>query len=70
MTEKKTSESQLRAIKKYKEKNKPNIKRFTVDFGPADHGLFNHIKQQPNQQGYVRELIRADMERGGENAAD
>lgn len=68
MTDKKkanlTSEAQLRAIKKYKEKNKPNIKRFTVDFYPPDHDLFDHIKQQPNQTGYVRELIRADVERG------
>lgn len=65
MTEKKTSAAQLRAAQKYK---KANIKRITVDFSPAEAELWEHIQGQPNKQGYIKGLIRADMERGGEDA--
>lgn len=54
-----TPESQLRAVKKYKEK----VKRITVDFYPADEEVWNHIQNQPNKQGYIKDLIRSDMER-------
>lgn len=59
MTEKKTSAAQLRAAQKYK---KENIKRITVEFSPAEAGLWEHIQGQPNKQGYIKGLIRADME--------
>ena len=55
-----TSEAQKRAIKKYKEK----IKRFGLEFSPAEEDLWNHIQQQDNKQGYIKSLIRADMEKG------
>lgn len=58
MTEPKTSEARLRAVKKYKEK----VRRFTVDFYPADDDIWNHIQSQPKKQAYIRELIRKDME--------
>lgn len=67
MNEPKTSAAQLRAAQKYKEANR---KRFTVEFCPAEYALLDHIRQQPNMQGYIKGLIRADMERGGEDAAD
>ena len=63
MNENKTPESQIRAVKKYKEKVKKDVKRITVDFRPVDHDLFEHLNQQPNKQGYIKALIRADMER-------
>jgi hypothetical protein len=59
MAEKKTSEAQLRAVKKYKEK----VKRITLDIQPTEEDLWNHIQQQPNKQGYIKSLIRADMEK-------
>lgn len=59
MTEKKTSEAQIQAVKKYKEK----VKRITIDFYPADAEIWEHIQQQPNKQGYIKDLIRADMEK-------
>lgn len=63
MSEKKITDAQYRALKKYK----ANVKRFTVDFPPTDAELWEHIQKQPNKQGYIKSLIRADLERGGED---
>ena len=60
----KTSEAQLRAAKKYKEKYKEKVKRITVDFYPADEELWDHVQSQDNKQGYIKSLIRADIEKG------
>ena len=60
MNEKKTSAAQLRAAQKYK---RENVKRITVDFSPAEADLWEHIQGQPNKQGYIKSLIRADMEK-------
>lgn len=58
------SESQKKAAKKYKEKyNKEKLKRITVDFYPAEAELWQHIQSQPKKQTYIKDLIRADMER-------
>lgn len=67
MNEKKTSAAQLRAAQKYK---REKVKRITVDFSPAEAELWEHIQKQPKKQTYIKRLIRADMERGGENAVD
>jgi DNA polymerase II small subunit/DNA polymerase delta subunit B len=58
MVEKKTTEAQYRASQKYK---KEKVKRITVDFSPVDSDLWEHIQNQPNKQGYIKALIRADM---------
>lgn len=58
--EKKTRESQLRAVKKYKEK----VKRITVDFYPTEEDIWNHVQAQDKKQTYIKDLIRADMEKG------
>ena len=60
MTEKKTSAAQLRAAQKYK---REKVKRIMVEFSPAEAGLWDHVQQQPNKQGYIKSLIRADMEK-------
>lgn len=60
MTENKTSEAQKRAMKKYREK----INRICVDFSPAEEELWNHIQKQEKKQTYIKDLIRADMEKG------
>lgn len=57
MSENKTSEAKLRAIKKYKQK----VNRFTVDFHPTEEDLWNHLQGQPKKQTYIKDLIRADM---------
>lgn len=53
------SEAQKKALEKYKAK----VKRFTVDFPPSDADLWEHMNSQQNKQGYIKSLIRADMER-------
>lgn len=59
----KTTPAQRRATQKYKQEK---IKRITVDFSPKEAELWEHIQNQPNKQGYIKGLIRADMDRGGE----
>lgn len=54
------TEAQRKAVKKYKEK----VKRITVDFSPAEAELWDHIQQQDKKQTYIKNLIRADMEKG------
>lgn len=53
------TEAQRTAIKKYREK----LKRLTVDFSETDAALWEQVEKQPNKQGYIKALIRADMER-------
>ena len=57
-----TSESQLRAVKKYKEK----VKRITIDFYPTEEDLWNHLQSQDKKQTYIKDLIRKDMEKGAQ----
>lgn len=56
--EKKSSEAQLRASKNYKERN---VKRLTIDFYPTDADIYEHLQNQPKKQTYIKDLIRADL---------
>lgn len=56
----KTSDAQLRAVKKYRKKTN----RITIDFYPTEEDLWQHIQNQPKKQTYIKDLIRADMEKG------
>ena len=53
------SEAQLKAVKKYKEK----VKRITIEFHPTEAQMWEHIQSQDKKQTYIKNLIRADMER-------
>ena len=53
------TEAQKKALEKYK----ANVKRLTVDFPPTDAKLWEHIQKQPKKQTYIKDLIRADMEK-------
>ncbi len=53
------SEAQLKASKKYKKK----VNRITVDFYPTEEDLWEHLNNQEKKQTYIKELIRADMEK-------
>lgn len=55
-----TSEAQRKAVAKYKQK----VKRLTLDFHPTEKDIWNHIQSQPKKQTYIKDLIRADMEKG------
>jgi hypothetical protein len=52
-----TTEAQKNAVKKYKAK----VKRLTIDFHPTEEDLLEHINAQPKKQTYIKDLIRADM---------
>jgi len=56
------TDAQRRADKKYK----ASLKRTLVTFYPAESDLWEWLDAQPNKQGYVKRLIREDMERGRE----
>ena len=55
-----TSEAQKRAVRKY-QAEKTQMRGFR--FGPGDADVLAHLDAQPNKSGYVKALIRADMER-------
>ena len=52
------TEAQLRANAKYA---KANVKRVGVSFYPSERDIYEWLQGQPNKQGYVKALIRADM---------
>ena len=52
--------AQLRANAKYA---KANVKRVGVSFYPSERDIYEWLQEQPNKQGYVKTLIRDDMER-------
>jgi hypothetical protein len=51
------TEAQRKARNKYNAQRK----RLTLDFSPTETDLYNHIAQQENKQGYIKDLIRKDM---------
>jgi hypothetical protein len=53
------SEAQRKANKNYRKK----LNRITIDFSPAEEEMWQHIQSQPKKQTYIKDLIRADMER-------
>ena len=55
--ERKTSDAQMRAVQKYKQK----VKRVTLEFHPSEEEMWEHIQNQPKKQTYVKDLIRKDM---------
>ena len=60
MAERKTSDAQLRAVKNYKQK----VRKILLEFYPTDDEMWEHIQSQPKKQTYIKDLIRADMEKG------
>lgn len=59
MADNKTSEAQLKAIKKYREK----LNRLTLNFSPAESDLWDHIQSQPKKQTFIKNLIRENMKK-------
>lgn len=51
------------AQKRAKQKYQSKVKRFTVDFYPTESELWEHLQSQPKKQTYIKDLIRADIER-------
>ena len=56
-----TSEAQKRASVKYdKEKTKGLYLKFNLN---TDADILKWLEQQPNKQGYIKDLIRADIKK-------
>lgn len=57
----KTSPAQIRASMKYE---KANIRRYTIKINKAtESDIFAHLEKISNLQGYIKGLIRKDMEK-------
>jgi len=57
------NEARLRATAKWQ---KANCKNFNIRFMPSTMDVYEHIQKQPNKTAYIVELVRNDMESGGE----
>ena len=53
------TEAEKKAKKKYREKGN----RLYIDLYPSESDMIEHIEKQPNKQGYIKGLIRADIEK-------
>jgi vacuolar-type H+-ATPase subunit E/Vma4 len=58
------TEAQKRAKKKYL----PKVKRMLIEFYPTESELIAHIEKQPKKQTYIKDLIRADIKKEGNQA--
>lgn len=54
------TDAQKRAQAKY---NKANVRQTSVRFYPSERDLWEWLENKGNKAGYIKELIRADMER-------
>lgn len=58
-----TSDAQKRADIKYK---KQHTKQFCVRFFDSESELWERLQSQGNKQGYIKRLIREDIESDGD----
>lgn len=56
------TEAQRRASAKY---DKANMVQRVVRFSPHERDILAHLDAQPNKSGFIKRLIREDMERNG-----
>lgn len=56
------TDAQKRATAKYR---KEKMKSVTIAFSPNERDLLDYLNTLPNKAGYIKALIRADMERQG-----
>lgn len=58
------SEAQNRANREYRKRCKAagTMKRITLDFYPTELDLYEHICGQESKAGYIKRLVREDME--------
>ena len=55
-----STEAQKRARQKFN--NTKVIKRVMIEFYSADADLLEKVQSQENKQGYIKELIKKDLE--------
>lgn len=52
------TEAQKRAKEKYNKK----VTKIAIEFYPHEADLLQKVKEQPNKQGYIKELIKKDLQ--------
>ena len=52
------TEAQKRAKEKYNKK----VVKVAIEFYPQDAELLQKVNEQPNKQGYIKELIKKDLQ--------
>lgn len=52
------SDAQKRADAKYK---REKMKSYGLRFSPNEMDIWEHLQKQPNKSGYIKQLIRDDM---------
>lgn len=57
------TEAQKRAQAKY---NREKVRQCAVRFYPSERYLWEWLETKPNKAGYIKKLVRADMERAAE----
>lgn len=62
MTEEEKRRSHIEAVKKYEKTNVTQIK-FCFN-NETDKDIIEHMQNQKNKQGYIKQLIREDMRKG------
>lgn len=55
------TEAQKRAKAKFY--SKQGIKKVLLEFYPSDTELYEHLVKQGNKQGYIKSLIKKDIEK-------
>ena len=53
------------ALKRAKKKYQSKVKRLTVNFYPTEYDLWDHLNDQHNKQGYIKQLIKQEKEKDG-----
>lgn len=59
------TDAQRRATAKYK---REHTKTKSIIFNESEYDLLDWVREQSNQNAYLKALIRADMERGRDEA--
>ena len=59
------TDAQKRATAKYK---REHTKTKSIIFNESEYDLLDWVREHPNQNAYLKALIRADMERGRDEA--
>lgn len=50
------------AIKRAKAKYNEKVTKVTVEFYPSEQELVDKLQEQPSKQGYIKELIKKDLQ--------
>lgn len=50
---------------RYRKKVRERMKPVKVEFFPPDSDIYDHLRKQSPMSGYIKELIRKDMQDAG-----